>query len=55
MQRLTADVKFFFCFCFKAFINVEPSGVSVKEDLYDKRKKWSGYMALLTNIKSEIP
>lgn len=40
---------------FKAFINVESSDVSVKEDLYSKRKKWAGYMALLTNIESEKP
>lgn len=55
VQRGPAAVKAAGRSGFKAFINVEPSGVSVKEDLYDKRKKWAGYMALLTNIKSENP
>lgn len=40
---------------FKAFIDMEPSGVSVKKSLYEKRKKWVGYMALLTNIQCETP
>lgn len=55
VQRGPAAVKAAGRSGFKAFINVEPTGVSVKEDLYDKRKKWAGYMALLTNIKSENP
>lgn len=38
---------------FKAFIDVESSGVSMKKALYEKRKKWAGYMALLTNIDDE--
>lgn len=38
----------------KVFVDVEQTGVAVKESLYEKRKKWAGYMALLTNIETEV-
>lgn len=38
---------------YKVFINQQASKVSLKVDLYQKRKKWAGYLALLTNIQEE--
>jgi transposase len=40
---------------YKSFITSNLESVELNTALYDKRKKWAGYTALLTNIKSEDP
>lgn len=40
---------------YRAFIRVDTSSPKLNQALYDKRLKWCGYTALLTNIKEPEP
>ena len=40
---------------YKAFIRVETSSAQLNQKLYEKRRTWCGYTALLTNIKDADP
>ena len=40
---------------YKAFIRVDTSSPRLNQKLYDKRRTWCGYSALLTNIKDPNP
>lgn len=40
---------------YKAFVKVDTQKAEVNYKLYDKRKKWCGYSALLTNIENPDP
>lgn len=40
---------------YKAFVKVDTSKAELNQELYDKRKRWCGYSALLTNIETPDP
>lgn len=40
---------------YKAFVKVDTSQAQLNAPLYEKRKKWCGYCALLTNIENPDP
>ena len=40
---------------YKAFIQVDTSGAALNKALYEKRLKWCGYSALLTNLDNPDP